>query len=45
MKYYYTYSTILGEVAIAEENKYITKLYIRDNVKDDYIKKETELII
>ena len=44
MKYYYTYSTILGDIEIAEEDGYITKLYIRDNIEDDYIKKETELI-
>lgn len=44
MRYYYTYSTILGDIAIAEEDGYITKLYIRENIGEDYINKETELI-
>ena len=44
MKYYYTYSTILGDVIIAEEDGFITNVNIRQNIQGDYIEKETGLI-
>lgn len=44
MKYYYTYSTILGDVIIAEEDGFIINVNIRENLIGDYIEKETEVI-
>ena len=44
MKYYYTYSTILGDVIIAEKDGFITNVNIRQNIQGDYIEKETGLI-